>query len=155
MNNNLYQMNGDPYEKLQGIASELSKSRTGLRFLDRYFTEPVEFSSSWLPGYAGAYVILVNDPAWEPRPYRPIYFGEAEDLTKKVVASHWKCDSWRHAAGPEGRIYVAYHLMVGSDAERTAFKEELIREYRPACNDTEDDSPRMAEGNSETRESFT
>jgi hypothetical protein len=154
MNDNVYQMDGDLYQKLMGIASELSKSRAGLRFLDRYFTEPVEFGSSRLPEHAGVYVIVVSDPAWEPRPYRPIYFGEAEDLAGTVAASHEKSDSWRYAAGAENGIYVAYHLMVGSNAERTAFKEKLIREYRPACNEAGNDWLSPAEGDSERRESF-
>jgi hypothetical protein len=153
MNDNVYQRDGDLYEKLLGIASELSKSRTGLRFLDRYFTEPIEFGSSRLPGHGGVYVILVNDPAWEPRPYRPIYFGEAKDLARRVLASHEKSDTWRRAAGAEGGVYVAYHLMVGGDAERTAFEEELIREYRPACNEVENDPPNLAAGYSERQES--
>src|SRR5580693_1919914 len=139
MNDNVHQMNGDLYQKLLGIASELSKSREGLRFLDRYFTEPIGFGGSRLPEHAGVYVILVNDVAWEPRPYRPIYFGEARDLSGIVVASHEKSDSWYRAAGAEDGIYVAYHLIVGSDAERTAFKEKLIREYRPACNEAGND----------------
>jgi len=168
MNDNVYQRNGapnhgsdDPYagnedfqQRLLRIASQLSTSRTGLRFLDRYFTEPIGFGSSPLPGYAGVYAILVSDAAWEPRPYRPIYFGEAKDLARKVVASHEKYEDWPRAAGAEGGLYVAYHLMAGSDAERTAFQEELIREYRPACNDAANDSPSVAVGDSERRESF-
>jgi hypothetical protein len=149
-----YPRNGDLYQKLLGVLSELCTSRTGLRFLDRYFTEPVALDRGWLPRSAGVYAILVSDSAWEPRPYRPIYFGEAEDLARRGVASHEKFEEWRRAAGAESGLYVAYHLMAGSDAERTAFGEELIREYRPACNDAANESSRLGEGDSERRESF-
>lgn len=132
MNDNVRPMN-DLYQRLLGIVSELSAPLAGLRFLDRYFTEPTAFADSWLPSSAGVYAILVSDPSWQPRPYRPIYFGEAGDLAGRVVVSHEKYEEWRRAAGDAERLYVAYHLMSGGDAERTALAEGLIKEYRPEC----------------------
>jgi hypothetical protein len=98
----------------------------------------------------------VSDPAWQPRPYRPIYVGEAGDLAGRVAASHEKYEEWRRAAGAGAadQLYVAYHLIYGGDAERAALAEGLVREYRPACNETASDSPRLAGRASEASESF-
>jgi hypothetical protein len=153
-NDDAYPMNNDFYHRLLGIVSELSASRTGLRFLDRYFTEPTALGNGWLPRSAGVYAILVSDPAWQPRPYRPIYVGEAGDLAGRVAASHEKYEEWRRAAaaGTADQLYVAYHLMSGGDAERAALAGGLVQEYRPACNETASGSQRLAGGGSEARE---
>jgi hypothetical protein len=148
-------MNDDVCQRLMGIASELRAQRAGMRFLDRYFTEPIAFGRSSLPGFAGMYAILVSDTGWQPRPYRPVYFGEAGNLAVRVVASHEKYGEWLRAAGAADRLYVAYHLMSGDEAQRAAFEKSLIREYQPECNESMDDSPRgLADGDADMRESF-
>ena len=128
-------MNNALHQRLLEIVSELSRTRAGLHFLDRYFTEPAAFGGGLLPSSAGVYAVLVSDAAWQPRPYRPIYFGEAADLAGKVTASHEKYQEWLRAAGAEDQLYVAYHLMSGGDADRAALEESLVKEYRPACNE--------------------
>jgi hypothetical protein len=133
-NDGPHPMNIDLHQSLLEMVSQLSTPRTGLRFLDLYFTEPVQLADGWLPSAAGAYAVLVSDPSWQPRPYRPIYFGEAGDLAGMVAASQGKYEEWRRAAAASDQLYVAYHLMSGSEAERTALAEGLIREYRPAGN---------------------
>ncbi len=148
MNDNIYPLNAF-HRRLLEIVSELSVSRPGLRFLDRYFTEPIAFDSGRLPNAAGVYGILVNDQAWQPRPYRPIYFGEARDLGAGVAISHEKYDEWLRTAGAADQLYVAYHLVSGGDAERAALAAGLSREYRPACNETADNSPELAHSDSQ------
>ena len=143
--NEIHSMNHDLYQRLLGIAAGMSTQRTGLRFRNRYFTEPMAFGSGWLPSSAGVYAIVVSDPSWQPRPYRPIYFGEAEDLAGRLTASQERLEEWRRAADAAGPLYVAYHLMSGSEADRAAFKESLIQEYRPEGNETPSDSPGSAE----------
>ena len=128
-------MNNELHQRLLKIVSELSRTRTGLHFLDRYFAEPIAFGNGLPPGSAGVYAILVSDAAWQPRPYRPIHFGEAGDLAGRVIASHEKYQEWLRAAGAASRIHVAYHLMSGGDEERAAAVESLIEEYQPGCNE--------------------
>ena len=128
-------MNNELHQRLLEIVSELSRTRTGLHFLDRYFTEPMAFGSGLLPSSAGVYAILVSDPAWQPRPYRPIYFGEDVDLHRSVMPSHEKYQEWLRTAGAADQLYVAYHLTSGDETDRAALKTSLIREYRPACNE--------------------
>ena len=108
---------------------------TGIRFSDSHFSEPTAFGASWLPMWPGLYAILVLDFTATPRPYRPIYFGKAEDLSARAVHSHEKYDEWCRAAGGAGRLYIAYCSMLGSsDSERSATEESLIKRYAPVCN---------------------
>lgn len=108
----------------------------GIRFLDSYFSEPTALGAAWLPMLPGLYAILVLDLSRTPRPYRPIYFGKAEDLAARVVRSHEKCDEWRRAAGT-GTLYVAYDSMPNtSNWERASVEERLIKYYAPECNRT-------------------
>jgi hypothetical protein len=143
-NGEMHSMNDDLYQRLLEIASGMSTQRTGLRFLNQYFTEPMAVGG-WLPCSAGVYAILVSDPSWRPRPYRPIYFGEAEDLAGRLTASQERLEEWRRTAGDAGTLYVTYHLTSGSEADRTALKGGLIREYRPETNTPAGDSPGNAE----------
>ena len=48
----------------------------GIRFNDCVFTEPVNLGDWKPPSCAGLLVVLAHDPAWSPRPFRPLYFGE-------------------------------------------------------------------------------
>jgi hypothetical protein len=109
---------------------------TGIRFQDSQFSEPTAFGTAWLPKSSGIYVILGIDWTGSPRPYRPIYFGKAVDLAGRVGASHEKYGEWCRAAGGADKLYVAYHLMLGSDAHRAAIEESLIRHHSPECNKT-------------------
>lgn len=128
-------MNNELHQRLLEIVSELSRTRTGLHFLDRYFTEPMAVGSGLLPASPGVYAILMSDAAWQPRPYRPIHFGEAADLAGMAVASHERYQEWLRTAGAADQLYIAYHLTSGDETDRAALKESLIKEYRPACNE--------------------
>jgi len=48
----------------------------GIRFNDCVFSEPVSLRDWAPPSCAGVVVVLAHDPAWSPRPFRPLYFGE-------------------------------------------------------------------------------
>jgi hypothetical protein len=74
-------------------------------------------------------------------------------LAGNVATSHEKYAEWLRVAGAADQLYVAYHLMSGDEAQRTAFAESLIREYRPECNEVANDSPALARCDSEMRES--
>lgn len=108
----------------------------GIRFKDTNFSEPAPFGQSWLPMWPGIYAIAVPDIGWKPRPYRVIYFGKAEVLSSRVISSHENHGKWCAAAGGANRLYVAYHLMMGTnDGQRTALEKSLIEHYAPQCND--------------------
>jgi hypothetical protein len=100
------------------------------------FMEPRPFS--WeipQPAWAGLYVILVADNSWNPRFFRPLYFGETEDLAKRPTTSHEHYRDWSTAAGGAGNLHVAYCWMIGSTKdERTAIESGLIKHYQPECN---------------------
>lgn len=118
------------------IAKKPSASK-GMRFQGGYFSEPASFASAWLPPSPGLYAILVIDGSWGPRPYRPLYFGKATALNTRVGSSHEKYSDWCRAAGGAAKLYVSYHLMVGtSDAQRASFERNLISHYSPQCNVT-------------------
>jgi hypothetical protein len=77
---------------------------------------------------------MVRDAAWRPQPYRLIYIGEAGNLAERVVRSHEKYESWRHAAGG-AQLFVAFHAVEGTLIRRVREKK-LIEHYEPECNKT-------------------
>lgn len=118
-----------PYQELLEKISELSTLRAGMRFQDKYFTDPVEFGAARLPAAGGVYAILVPDPDWQPRPFRPVYFGTAENLAAQLTDAHEKLSEWRQASNRDGTLYLAYHL-VSSDDAGPGLAEKLLQEYR-------------------------
>jgi hypothetical protein len=110
---------------------------SGIMFSNRRFTEPTLHRSAIRLGWPGIYAILVYDVRCSPRPYRVVYFGEAQDLHARVTTSHEKYVAWCSAAGGSANVYVAFHWMLSSTEEqRVAEEARLIREYCPQCNDT-------------------
>lgn len=108
----------------------------GIFFQTAYFSEPKPLPFSSLPNLPGIYAILVMDFACKPRPYRPIYFGKAIDLSSRIGPSHEKYPEWRSAARGT-TLYIAYHLMTkATDVHRANVEENLIRHYKPVCNKT-------------------
>jgi hypothetical protein len=107
----------------------------GIRFLDATFSEPEFLFSSSLPKLAGLYVILVLDFNCNPRPYRPLYFGKANDLAARVTRSHEKYSDWSRAAG-SGGLLVSYYITGISEWWRNDLEEKLIKHYTPQCNST-------------------
>jgi hypothetical protein len=106
----------------------------GIKFGGTLFSEPTVFFSCDLPATPGLYVILVFDFSASPRPYRPLYFGKAEELNARVNESHEKFAEWKRAADTS-LLFVAYYAMPGSsDSQRAFLESALIGEYRPECN---------------------
>lgn len=121
--------------QLLGIVPPEPKT-TGITFGARRFTEPTLHRSAIRLAWPGLYAILVYDFRCWPRPYRVIYFGQAEDLHARVTDTHEKYGAWCNAASGSS-IYVAFRWMLSSTEEqRVAEEARLIRDYCPQCNDT-------------------
>ena len=108
-----------------------------ISFADYLFSEP-ERLLGWKPPYLAAiYAILVDDPSCTPVPFRPIYFGETDDLSAPgLIQRHPLHDCWYKQTGSVYRLYIAIFDMAESSlAERQQVQTELIKRYRPICNE--------------------
>ncbi len=108
-----------------------------LSFADYLFSEP-ERLPNWKPPYlAGIYAILLDEPAGPEGEFRPIYFGETNDLSESgLIQQHPLHDCWYKQIGSVYRLYIAIHEMAdSSSAERQGRQKELITQYRPICNE--------------------
>ena len=93
-----------------------------------YLSHPLDLS--------GVYVILVFDDHWRPKPYRPLYFGESEDLWNRTTVAHEKYVSWQVHAGTVTSLYRAFYPLPGSTrSQRQAVESTLIAQYNPPCNE--------------------
>jgi hypothetical protein len=98
----------------------------GLRFNDCYFSEPVRFVE-WLPPTCpGLAVLLVRDPDWAPKPFRPLCFVEfGNDVRRAFDAGSW-LRATAHA------VYGSVLPMpFSTSAERRAIRNQLISSYNP------------------------
>jgi hypothetical protein len=119
---------GFPQPQWQGINFNSSMGK-------QCFSEPMVFPS-YIPLLSGTgiYAILVPDAVWNPKPYRPIYFGETEDFSQRVSIAHERYGDWRREAG-SAQLYVAQLWMFGSSKQgRTSIERGLIDAYKPTCN---------------------
>lgn len=91
-------------------------------------------ASTFIPSFGGLYVIMVHDPTWSPLPYRPIYIGQAEELSERVCPSHEKYPSWIRAASG-AYLYVAF-CHIEDKGVRSDLERRLITHYSPSCNRT-------------------
>jgi hypothetical protein len=83
----------------------------------------------------GVYAILVDDSTARPRPFRAVYFGEAEDVRSRATATHENHSAWQREAGTYGRLYRAFHPMPGStQTQRQVVESALIAAYNTPCN---------------------
>lgn len=108
-----------------------------MSFADYLFSEP-ERLPSWKPPYmAGIYAILMDDPSCTPVPFRPIYFGETDDMSEPGLIQHHPLhDCWYKQTGSVYRLHIAVSEMPeSSTAERQRMQTELIKHYRPICNE--------------------
>jgi hypothetical protein len=96
----------------------------GIRFNDCVFTEPVSLSEWTPPGCAGIVVVLAHDPAWSPRPFRPLYFGEFGNDTRQL-------------AGSAPYLVAACPMPYSTTKQRQALCEELISAYNPILQTSE------------------
>ncbi|HEV8413028.1 MAG TPA: TIR domain-containing protein [Bryobacteraceae bacterium] len=120
-----------PAPKLAGISFN---SGLGLKS----FGEPLIFPGFFSPlvGGAGIYVLLAADSTWQPRQYRPLYFGETENFSQRVSTSHEHYGDWKRAAG-SSLLYVAQLPMYGStQQDRRLVEKALVDWYDPPVNKT-------------------
>ena len=105
-----------------------------LTYRPTLFNAPQPHNTTYVPSYGGIYAVMVYDSTWKPLPYRPIYIGEAQNLSERVCQIHEKYDSWVRAACG-GQLYVAFHCIEG-EAARKAAERRLIEHFKPECNKT-------------------
>ena len=106
-------------------------------FADYLFNDP-ERLTNWKPPYmAGIYAILVDEPLRTPGPLLPVYFGETDDMSKSgLIQRHPSHDCWYKQTGSVYRLYIAVCEMPDSSpSERQRVAIELIKQYRPICNE--------------------
>ncbi len=111
----------------------------GIRFGGQIFTEPAllpQTGASRLLDLPGLYVVLVHDPTWRPRPFRPLYFGESQGVWTRATWAHEKCVDWRQAAGLMTPLYRSVCLLPGwTVSQRRSAESALIAAYGPPCNE--------------------
>lgn len=98
----------------------------GLRLNDCLFSDPVPFAE-WLPPACAALVaVLARDYAWAPKPFRPLFFAEFGNDTRRTFQhGRW----WS-----PGDLYVAVLPMpFSTSAQRRALRNELVSAYNPIC----------------------
>jgi hypothetical protein len=81
--------------------------------------------------------VVVEDAAYKPRPYRIIYFGQAQDFSQQgLLKAHPKYWDWLAAGRTEQGLYVATYRMPGAtELARLALERYLIHYYQPQCNE--------------------
>ena len=100
----------------------------GLRFNDCVFSEPEPFTVWIPPGCGGLIAVLARDPAWAPKPFRPLFFGEFGNDAHRAQ----ELRRWVHGAQHEYYIAVL-PLPFSTSAQRRALRDELAAAYNPVC----------------------
>lgn len=84
----------------------------------------------------GVYAILTDDPTWTPRPFRVLYFGEAENIWARATTMHENYSAWQRGACIFGNLYRSFHAMPGStQIQRQMVESALITGYSPPANE--------------------
>lgn len=118
---------------------QLKGQPMGIVFEQQRFSEPELLPESTGLGSflesPGVYAILTDDPSSRPRPFRVLYFGEAENMQTRATAKHENFPAWQRETGLFGRLYRAFHAMPGStQVQRQMVESALIQAYNPPCN---------------------
>ncbi|MGD8538922.1 MAG: hypothetical protein PVI66_09405 [Candidatus Aminicenantes bacterium] len=105
-------------------------------FANYQFSEPGAFLNWTTTEIEGIFAILVQDPTSKSRPYKPIYFGESENLSEHgFFRSYHRYDCWIREAGNETDLYISVFPTPGSPPElRQGIKAFLVKYYQPSCN---------------------
>lgn len=111
--------------------------RTAIHFGGALFEGPYPIGEWTPPASAGIYCLMVPDPRRAPLPYRAIYFGQSSNFAEQgFPAADDGYASWLLIADYELSIHIAGHWMRWSTLEeRQALERELIRLYKPECNE--------------------
>jgi hypothetical protein len=110
----------------------------GISFGDLLFSEPELVPSLCPPSdylfeKPGIYAIMALTLEWRPRSYRPIYFGESQNVRRRATTSHENNEKWQREAG--SILYRAFYEMPGStQMQRQAVESMLIARYSTPCN---------------------
>jgi hypothetical protein len=102
------------------------------------FDGPFQLDDWTPPRQAAVYAILMRrDPVRKPKTYRPIYFGETEDLSERgFLRAHHKFGCWINEAGSTKNLFIAiYALTSSTEAKRRSVEARLVSDYEPECND--------------------
>jgi hypothetical protein len=100
------------------------------------FSYPMELASFKGYPHPALYCLSVLDSAWEPYPYRPVYFGEAADVeTRAIGITHHAIERWLSLGGRALDLHVSVsyvpHLI---DYSRQLAESMLIAKYRTLLN---------------------
>jgi len=98
----------------------------GVRFNDCYFSEPVRFAEWTPPPCGGLLAILVRDPDWAPKPFRPLVFGEFGNDALQGFAYARLC-----AAAMQNLYVAVLPLPFSTAGQRRALRSELAAAYNP------------------------
>lgn len=112
----------------------------GIRFGSYTFSEPQPLPAGdpqlLLRGTGGLYVVLAPDSSAQPKPYRPLYFGESGCIRSRATSGHEKYQSWCASAGLFAPLFVAYCALPGfTKTQRQMAETDLITHYTPPCNE--------------------
>lgn len=102
------------------------------------FTDPVPLVDCVPSTGGGLYVVMLEDRSWNPLPFRPIYFGQAEHFSQRGFPfDHHAAWKWfiEANASPLTLLWISFHEMPGeSEEERLKWESLLVDHYRPPCN---------------------
>jgi hypothetical protein len=107
-----------------------------LQFGSITFSDPVKLAQ-WRPESGkGLYCVCIADRAWQPVPYRPIYFGVAKNLAEEdFLTEQVALKSWAAHAGATSKLLVTHADMpYFSFDDLLLFERQLVAQYQPPCN---------------------
>lgn len=112
------------------------RAPSGIRWGNQDFTPPRGWESiaSTRPPGGGIYVVMARSDNWQPKPFRPLYFGECESFSTRLTDSHEKLSSWKREAGGSTLYVAVCNLGRTSSEYRKTVEYELIQQYDPPCN---------------------
>src|SRR5215468_3832940 len=102
--------------------------KSGIRFNDCFFTEPVPFANWTPPRCASLYVILIADSNWAPLPFQPLYFGEFGNNTS-LAAVQKEVTGLVPAPRREALFVAVLPLPFSTTSQRWMLRNELIWAY--------------------------
>ena len=112
-----------------------------IKFNDHLFSEPSALPANsnfmdTLGGKPGLYAILVYDSTCSLRPYRPLYFGESDNINGRATGTHENHPSWCKHGGTNMPLYRALCPLPGSTkTQRQQVESLLIAKYTTPCNE--------------------
>lgn len=113
---------------------KLSVPQYSIRFGHHEFNGPFTFPPMFLLPAPGIYAVLVQDPGWTPRPFRPLYIGQSIDLHGRLSVQHEKYPDWMREARGLALHYAYFTTTLWTDKQRKDVEAELIAWYDPPCN---------------------